>query len=99
MFNAGRFHEMYVAADTDFKRVTSESDWMVLLDKVRTKLGRVESTDQRGVDVVKANEIITVTLTYTTRFSEGTADEEFTFVVRSGDALLRGYQIASRLLH
>jgi hypothetical protein len=71
---------------------------MVLLDKVRTKLVRIESTGQRGVDVVKANETITVTLTYATRFTEGTAEEEFTFVIRSGETLLRGYRIASSLL-
>ena len=96
--NAKRFHEIYVTADTDFRRITSEDEWMVLLDKVRTKLGRVESSNQRAVDVVKANEIITVTLAYTTLFSEGAADEQFTFLVRSGDPILRGYRIASSLL-
>jgi hypothetical protein len=97
-FAAGRFHDMYVGTHEEFRRTTSESDWIALLDKVRSRLGSVEATDQRGVDVVQAAGVITVDLTYATRFSLGAADEQFTFVIRSGEGLLRGYRIASKLL-
>ncbi len=98
LFVAGQFHDIYLSTHEQFRETTSEGEFAALLDKVRTRLGRVEATNQRGVEVVQAGGVITVDLTYATHFSLGAADEQFTFVIRSGGALLRGYRIASPLL-
>ena len=98
LFNASQDHQIYLEADGDFKRVTVESDWQTLLDRVRTRLGRAARADRNGANVVEAQGTVTVVVTYETSFTNGTATEEFTFVLQSDHATLRGYRIASPLL-
>jgi uncharacterized protein DUF4019 len=97
-FNAGQYHEIYVQADEDFRKATSEADTIALFEAVRRKLGTQKSSNQTNWHV-KAGPLGTVvTLAYDVEFSKGKATEQFVFRMNGDKALLLNYNVNSPAL-
>jgi Protein of unknown function (DUF4019) len=94
--DAGQYAAMYQAADPQLHSITSEADFVKLLDAVHRKLGNVRQANlqnwQAGWYVGQG---ATVTLTYNTSFSAGSGTEQFIWHVNNNRALLYGYHINS----
>jgi hypothetical protein len=96
--DAGEFTAIYSATHPDFKKASTEKDFVALLEAIHRKLGRVETTNQAGWNVNSHNLNTNVTLNYQTKFAGGDAVETFNYRVKGGKALLYGYNINSQAL-
>jgi hypothetical protein len=94
MLDAGQFDALYDGSAPEMKAITPKPRFVDLLSAVHRKLGTVRSATQQGWNVNYGTGGGTVTLTYQTIFSGGSATEQF--VYRAGDApALIGYNINS----
>lgn len=96
--NAGQYHDIYAQSDEGFRKGTSEPDALAYFDAVHRKLGTVKNAKQTGWHVNATTEGTVVTLVYDTEFTEGHANEQFTFFVSGDNARLFSYNINSPLL-
>jgi hypothetical protein len=94
----GEFKNIYSAAHPDLKAVSTEKDFIALLEAVHRKLGMVQSSEPAGWNVNTFNFKINVVVGYKTKFAEGEAVETFTYRVEGEKALLLGYNINSQAL-
>lgn len=92
------FKPIYEATHPDFKRATSEKDFLALLEAVHRKLGTIQSTSQEGWNVNSMNFKTNVGLSYKTKFAGGDAVETFHYRVEGDKAELVGYHINSTAL-
>jgi hypothetical protein len=94
--DAAQYAAMYQAADPQLHSITSETDFVKLLDAIHRKLGTVR---QANLQDWRAGWYVgqgaTVTLTYNTSFSAGSGTEQFIWHVNNNRALLYGYHINS----
>src|SRR6266403_351037 len=94
-----QFAGLYAATDEKFHQVTSESDFVKLLDAVHRKLGNVQRSNLRNTGVAWfAGQGATVTLVYETKFAQGTGMEKFVWHIKDNGATLYGYNINSNEL-
>ena len=95
-FNNGQYREIYLNADTSFKKNTKESDFIELLESVKRKIGSVISKSENGI---QANGFessgITVNVQFKTKFTDGEASEQFVWIVKNKEAKLGSYTITS----
>ena len=98
MLDAGNFVQIYASCSEDLKSRSSQQDFVAFLEGVRSRLGASASSKRRGwrVDYRPAGTFIT--LTYTTRYAQGEAQEQFVFRMKDNRALLAGYHINSNAL-
>lgn len=97
-YNAGQFREIYIQTDEEFKKSTSETDFVALLEALRRKLGTVKQASPAGWRMNASPMGTIVTLGYNVEFSEGKGTEEFVYRVSGGKALLFHYNVNSPLL-
>jgi hypothetical protein len=96
--NEERYHEIYGLVSDDFHKATSEREFTELLAAVHHKLGAVE-TSSPGAWRINYNPSGTVVrANYETRFSEGKATEEFSWVISGNQTYLLRYHINSKEL-
>jgi uncharacterized protein DUF3887 len=97
-YNAGRLDEVYAQADEEFRKSTSEKDFLTLFEAVHRKLGAVKQSEQSGWNVNATTSGVIVTLAYDVDFDEGKGTEQFVFRVNNGKAMLLNYNVNSPLL-
>ena len=103
--NVGIFHAqldteqygaIYAATDAKFKAASTEPDFTKLLGAVHNKLGTVREANLRNTGVAWfAGQGATVTLVYETKFTEGSASEQFVWHIKDGEATLYSYRVNS----
>ena len=96
--DAAQFAEIYDASADDMKRVSSEKDFVALLQAVHRKLGTSRSSEKQSWNVNYHTSGTFVTLTYKTTYERGDAMEQFVFHIQGKSALLAGYHINSNAL-
>ncbi len=92
------FGGVYAKTHPDFKRASSEKDFVAVLEAVHRKLGTVRSAKQTSWQVQTVGIHTNVVLNYRTNFSGGDAAETFTYRMDGPNALLLGYSIDSTVL-
>lgn len=105
--NTEQFDKIYLSADADFRKQTTEQSFVTMLTSVHDELGNYKSailTDSSTKTYSFAIEAFsksksTITLTYTAYFKKGSATEKFVFVAKNSPLLLDKYHIDSRLLN
>jgi hypothetical protein len=91
-----QYGSIYAATDAKLQTVTSEAEFAKLLRAVHEKLGTVERSTLRNTGVAWfAGQGATVTLTYDTKFRDGTGSEQFVWHIKDNQAALYGYHINS----
>jgi hypothetical protein len=93
--NEGRFDALYDAGSDDLRAAASKERFVALLSAVRRKLGPVTGTTNAGWRVRSHNLSSYVDVTQHTRFEQGQATEQFTFVVSGDEVRLVAYHISS----
>jgi hypothetical protein len=96
--DAGDFAGIYAATHPDFKKASSEKDFVAILDAVHRKLGTVRSSEQVSWRMKQFNLDTNAQLTYKTTFSDGEGIEQFNYRVDDKSAVLVGYNINSSAL-
>jgi len=95
--NDGQYHDIYAGVDDGFRRAQTEPEFQRFLIGWRQKLGRFEEGTARTDKVNWTPQGTFVTLTYESRFANGSVQEEFTWVIKDTPKLWR-YWINSALL-
>ncbi len=102
-----RFHQrldteqyaaIYDETSQQFRKTTSESDFLALLAAVHRKLGAFKTSEERGLQINATPDGISVTLTYDSTFAAGHAAETFQWLQQEGNCWLANYQINSNTL-
>lgn len=96
--DSGRFDVIYAESGDELKKVTTQQDFVALLDAVHRKLGNVKSSDKTGWQVNYQTSGSFVTLGYKTTFDGGGAQEQFVYRLQDKSAVLVGYNINSNAL-
>jgi hypothetical protein len=93
------YHAMYVAADEDLRKISSETDFVALMQEVHQKLGKIQQSKERSFQVSWfARGGAVVTLFYNTKFAGGQGDEKFVWRIQNDRPVLLGYDIESDVL-
>jgi len=95
LLKAKDFEAMYRRSSTDFQAAAPKEKVLALYAAIDRKLGALQTTKQINWSVNTRNLVTTVVLVYASQFQDGEATETFTFRVKSGEAELIGYNIAS----
>jgi hypothetical protein len=96
-FNESKFRELYKAASPDLKSVTTEADFIKLLELERNKLGKQVSSSEVGSNVNFSGKTV-VLINQNTTFEHGKGVESFRYVVLGNNCMLQGYNITSNNL-
>jgi hypothetical protein len=94
LLDAGQSEAIYDAATPEMKANAPKADFIRFLDAVHRKLGVVKEAKQQGWGVNYNTGGGTVTLSYQTRFANGSGTEQFVYRTGAAPALL-GYRINS----
>jgi hypothetical protein len=90
------YQSIYDGTGDQFRKVTSESDFVALLEAVHKKLGKVQNARRQSFKInydVTRGELIA--LEYATNFEGGSSSERFLFQMAGNRPLLLGYHINS----
>jgi hypothetical protein len=94
--DAEQYNSIYSTTDDKFHQITSQTDFVKLLQAIHNKLGTVQQSNLRHQGIAwYAGLGTTVTLVYDTKFADGTGTEQFVWRINSGQASLYGYHINS----
>lgn len=96
--DAGRFDATYADSANEFKKATTQQDFVAFLDAVHRKLGNTKASDKTGWRMNYQMSGSFVTLAYKTTFDGGSAQEQFVFRSQDKAAALVGYHINSTAL-
>lgn len=97
--NSGDFHGIYGTTDDAFRKETSEEKFTAVLEAVHRKLGKVTNANRGNYRVNwDATWGKTATVSYTTHFESGDANEGFIWRFSGDRPLLLKYQINSDAL-
>ena len=92
------YSAIYNEADQRFRDATKREDFFAFMNGVHRKLGYEQSCERRTFNVYFNTSGTQVRVSYATKFSQGDAQEQFTWV-RNGDGMkLLGYNINSTAL-
>ena len=89
---------IYTHADQKFRDATKQDDFVALMTAVHRKLGQVGSAARTGFFVSYNTSGSQIRVSYTTKFSEGDAEEQFVWSKRGDNLVLLGYHINSNAL-
>jgi hypothetical protein len=84
--------------DEEFKKATTEADFVALLEALRRKLGTVRQASPAGWKVNSTPMGTMVSLGYNVEFTEGKGTEQFVYHLREDKAVLINYNVNSPLL-
>jgi hypothetical protein len=93
-FNESKFRELYKSASPDLKSVTTEADFIKLLELEHNKLGKQVSSSEIGSNVNFGGKTV-VTISQNTTFEHGKGVESFRYIVSDNNCILQGYNITS----
>jgi len=96
--DAGNFAAIYASTDPDFRKASTEKDFVGLLDAVHRKLGAVHNSNLAGWRTGTFNFQQRASLNYKTTFANGEAQESFDYRIDGSKASLVGYHINSNAL-
>lgn len=96
--DAGQSAAIYAAAGDELKKVSSEQEFVPLLDAVHRKLGAFKSAAQNGWRVNYQTAGKFVTLDYKSTYAGGEASEEFVYRLAEHGPMLVGYHVNSNAL-
>jgi hypothetical protein len=96
---AGQYIAIYDAADETLRESRSKSDFVNLLQSVHEKLGDVQylNSSWKGV-AFHGGQRATIALDFETKFTNGTATEQFVWQEHDNRLALSRYQIKSKVL-
>lgn len=89
--------EIYDESTDELKAATSEKDFVAFLAAVHRKLGVVKRTERQHLGVNYNTAGSFVTLAYKTDFTEGEANEQFTYRLDGSSAKLFSYNVNSNV--
>jgi len=92
------FSEIYRLAGHEFRRATSEEQFLRFLAALERKLGPWQSAPEPAWNVTRGTSGHLVDLTYQSQFVQGAATEQFSWRIEDGTAILMGYNVNSPLL-
>jgi hypothetical protein len=92
------YSTIYTQADPILRNATSQKDFLDLVSAVHRKLGKVISANRQGFFVNFTTSGTRVRLNYSTKFTDGDAQEEFVWAKSGNDFTLVGYNINSNAL-
>jgi hypothetical protein len=92
-YDAERYHEIYSAADEEVTKVIAEPQFTSYLALVQQMLGKVKTANQTKYMVNTDLGRTLVIVVYNTDFERGTAEENFVWKIKSGQARLFYYQL------
>jgi hypothetical protein len=97
--NAEQYPQIYADADADLRKGISEPDFVAILASVHAKLGTVRrSTNRNYMAGFFTDRGVLINVLQETTFSEGIAEEQFVWRLRSGSSVLVSYHIRSAKL-
>src|ERR1700722_8948180 len=79
LLDSGKSSAIYESAGDDLKRVSSEQQFVPLLDAVHRKLGQTRTATRGGWNVNYSTAGNFITLNYQTVYAEGQASEQFVY--------------------
>ena len=92
---AGRYNQIYAAADPQFKAATTTADWSKMLGAIHTKLGAYRSGKTVGWTENATTGGKYITLNREANYVTGPAQEQFIFRIDGNKVSLFGYHINS----
>ena len=98
LLDAGRFHDIYAAAEPEFRATGSEQMAFGVFQMIHDRLGAFRSSHESGWRVNFQPGGNMVHLTYNTQFASAVGAEDFVFRIRGGAARLVGYHVNSPAL-
>ncbi len=98
LLDQGKFERWYEETGAEFKEASKQEQFVPILEAVHRKLGDMQSAERTRTDTSTGTRGTFVVLSYRTTFSEGQADERFTFRIADKKPVLVGYNINSDLL-
>ena len=96
--DAGQSAAIYAATGDEFKKVSSQEEFVPLLDAVHRKLGHSGASVQNGWKVNYGTAGRFITMDFRTTYAQGQASEEFVFRLLPAGPLLVGYHVNSNAL-
>lgn len=81
-YNDGALLEIYNKGTDDFKKITPESDFLLLMERKKEVLGYFVSSELLASNVINSNVVI---LTYRSKFNNYSLIEEFQFIRKHKD--------------
>lgn len=96
--NAGQYEAIYRQADVGFTREGKHDEMVKFLAAVHAKLGDAGATNLVNIRVNATTNGTFLTAEYNTTFARGSAVEMFTWIKKSGNLALHGYNIQSNVL-
>lgn len=97
-FNQQEFSAIYAEADPKFRAAATQEVLTSLLQRVHDKLGNVTDATRTGFNVNYNFGGSTITLTYSTKFQSGDAQEQFIWLKSGAGLRLFNYNIKSSAL-
>jgi Protein of unknown function (DUF4019) len=98
MLDSEQFAQIYEMSSDEFKKVSTQSDFVALLSAIHRKLGNTKSAQNQSWNISYLPAGTFITLTYKTAYSRGEGAEQFMFHVQGDSAVLVGYHINSNAL-
>jgi len=95
-FNLAEYRKLYLSTDQQLKESTPEKQFVELLEVIHRKLGDVKQTERQSFNVNFNTSGTFVTLEYATKFVEGSAQEQFVFLIKDKTPYLLNYNINSK---
>jgi hypothetical protein len=93
-----QYLDIYSQADSAFRSVTKQQDFVDFMSAINRKLGKFQSASQTGYFVNWTTSGTRVRLTFSAKYEGGDAQEEFIWHVSGKQALLVGYHVNSNAL-
>ena len=98
MLDAGRFHDIYAGAASEFRRTGTEQEELQVLQMIHDRLGAFRSSQQTGWRVNYGTGGSIVNLVYNSRFAAAAGVEDFVFRINGDAPQLVGYHVNSPAL-
>lgn len=98
-YNVGHHADIFLNADGEFRKTSSESDFISFLKAVQEKLGSVQEATLKEYQInAEFGGGILVRLNYDTQFERGKSIEQFIWRIENGQAKLLGYHLNSPVI-
>ncbi len=97
-YNAGKFAEIFDAAEPRFQETTSPEELTAILTAAQERLGSVREIRQTSWRVEVTPEGSLVKLAYNVKFAKASGTQEFDYLIVDGEAKLLRFNIQSEAL-
>jgi hypothetical protein len=96
--NSDEFEDICNEADEAFSQAEKRDELMKVLKTVHTKLGDAGEESMTSININTTMNGVFILSNYTTKFAQGTADEQFTFRKDGQSVKLYSYHVNSHVL-